>query len=74
MDFIYDYEPAREVKLSYSSMSHLKHRNAISRTVPRTHENEGFIAYVKENIVDFNTDLFFKELSHEAIRNDKKKG
>lgn len=72
IDFIHCYEPAREVKLSYSSMSNLKHRNTISRTVPRTPENEGFIAYVKDNIVDFNTDLFFKELSDDSIRKNKK--
>ena len=72
IDFIYNYEPAREVKLSYSSMSNLKHRNTISRTVPRTPENEGFIAYVKDNIVDFKTDLFFKELSDESVRGGKK--
>lgn len=72
IDFIHGYEPAREVKLSYSSMSNLKYRNTISRTVPRTTENEGFIAYVKDNIVDFKTDLFFKELSDESIREANK--
>lgn len=76
IDFVYNYEPAKEVKLSYSSMSHLKNRNSISRTVPRTPENEAFIAYVKDNIKDFNTDLFFKELSDDSIkllRNNSKK-
>ena len=68
MEFVYKHEPAREVKLSLSSMSRLKHRNTISRTVPRTVENESFISYVKENIKDFEVDRFFKELSKEAIR------
>ena len=53
-------------------MQYLKYRNTISRTVPRTTENEGFIAYVKDNIVDFKTDLFFKELSDESIREANK--
>ena len=73
IDFIHSYEPAREVKLSYSSMSNLKYRNTISRTVPRTPENEGFIAYVKDNIIDFKTDLFFKELSKELSDESIKK-
>ena len=68
IEFIHNYEPAREVKLSLSSLSKLKHRNTISRTVPRTAENESFIAYVQQHIKDFEADRFFKELSSEAIR------
>lgn len=68
IDFIYAHEPARIVKLTSSSISRLKNRNTISRTVPRTLENEAFISYVKENIVSFNSDLFFKELSSESLK------
>jgi len=75
IEFIRLYEPANEVKLSISSISHLKNRNAISRTVPRTPENEGFISFVKSKIPSFNDDLFFKELSADSIKmlkNNKK--
>jgi len=71
IEFIYNYEPAREVKLTPSSISHLKNRNSIARAVPRTVENECFIEYVKQHIKSFDSDRFFRELSSEAIRNRK---
>lgn len=71
IEFIYNYEPAREVKLTPSSISHLKNRNSIARAVPRTVENESFIEYVKQHIKSFDNDRFFRELSSEAIRNRK---
>lgn len=67
IEFVYGYEPAREVKISLSSISRLRHRNTISRTVPRTEENESFIKYVKDTFNNFEEDRFFKELSKEAI-------
>lgn len=77
IEFIYGFEPAREVKLSVSSISRLKNRNTITRSVPRTSVNESFINYVKEHIPSFDSDLFFKELSTEKtkalIRSKKKK-
>jgi hypothetical protein len=66
IDFVYKH--TNEVKLSYSSLSHLKNRNTISRTIPRTPDNEKFIEYVKQEIPSFNDDLFFKEFSYEVIR------
>jgi hypothetical protein len=53
----------------------LKNRNTISRTIPRTPDNEKFIEYVKKEIPSFNDDLFFKEFSYEVIRKlkDEKK-
>lgn len=71
IDFIHGFEPAKEVKMSISSISKLKNRNVISRTVPRTPENELFILYVKEHFKDFEVDRFFKELSDEVIRAKK---
>lgn len=68
IDFVYGYKPARVVKLSLSSVSRLKNRNTISRTVPRTVENEMFISYIKETFSDFDDDRFFKELSIESTR------
>ena len=68
IDFVRNYEPAREVKLSLSSMSRLKQRNSISRTVPRTVENESFVSYVKGSFIDFDGERFFKELSEESLK------
>jgi hypothetical protein len=68
IDFVYKHEPAREVKLNLKRLSDLKCRNSISRTVPRTIENESFVSYVKENIKGFEDDRFFRELSNESIR------
>jgi hypothetical protein len=72
IDFIYAHEPAQEVKLSRSSISKLKLRNSISRTVPRTPENEAFIEYVEQNIKTFNSALFFKENDYKKDKVDKK--
>jgi hypothetical protein len=71
IEFIYNYEPAREVKLTPSSISRLKNRNSISRAVPRTVENESFIDYVKQHIKSFDSDRFFRELSNEMVRSRK---
>jgi len=68
IEFVYNHEPARDVKLTLSSISKLKNRNTIPRAVPRTPENENFINYVKQNIKHFNSELFFKELSSESIK------
>lgn len=72
IDFIKGYEPAREVKLSLSSLSKLKNRNAITRTVPRIPVNEAFINYVKQTFINFDDDRFFKELSTERIKERNK--
>lgn len=68
IDFIHDFEPAREVKLSVSSISRLKDRCTISRAVPRTKENEAFIDYVKANIKKCESDRFFREYSDIAVK------
>lgn len=66
IDFVKSIGNTDFIKISKSSISNLKHRNSIARTVPRTDENEAFMKVVKERIPEFNTDLFFKELSDEA--------
>lgn len=71
VDFVKSIDKDNIVKISKSSISSLKYRNAIARTVPRTEENESFIAAVKQRIPGFDTDLFFKELSDEARRAKK---
>lgn len=68
IDFIYIYEPARDVKLSLSSISKLKNRSTIARAVPRIKETESFIEYVKLSFNDFEDSRFFRELSPEAIK------
>jgi hypothetical protein len=72
IDFVYGCEEANVVKLTLSSISHLKHRKTISRAVPRTKENEIFIDYVKTKIKTFNSDLIFREFSEEVIRARKR--
>jgi hypothetical protein len=72
IEFVYGCKEASVVKLTPSSMSYLKHRNTISRAVPRTVENEIFIDYVKKHFNTFNSDLFFREFSDENIKNRKR--
>lgn len=72
IDFVYLHEPAREVKLSLSSVSKLKNRSTIGRAVPRLKETECFVNYIKTVFKDFDDDRFFKELSPEAIKKRKR--
>ena len=72
IDFVYSHEPAKEVKLTISSVSKLKNRNTISRAVPRTSENESFIKYVLSNFKSFESDRFFREFSTEVQRSRRK--
>jgi len=68
INFIREYEPARSIRVTPSMISNLKNRKTIPRSVPRNEVNEKFIAYVKSSIPSFNDDLFFRELSPEAIK------
>jgi hypothetical protein len=72
IDFIHEYDPAKNVKLTKTSISgdpaplrgrgpNLKCRKTISRTVPRTDETVGFIEYVKKRISTFDSESFFKQ-------------
>jgi len=61
IEYIYQYKPAHEVKLTDKNISHLKRRDSIARAIPRTVENELFVNYVKERFKDFDSDLFFRE-------------
>jgi len=67
-DFIYNYEPAKNINITPSIISHLKHRNTIPRSVPRNKENENFIKYIKDKIPTFEVDNFFTELSSDSIK------
>ena len=71
--FVHGHDPAKCLKITKSSISHLRNRETIPRAVPRTTENEKFIDYVREHIKNFDSDLFFRELSEEAIKIRKAK-
>lgn len=58
--FVKSHKSCSLVKISKSSISHLKSLDSISRTVPRTVENEEFVAYVKKSFASFDPDSFFK--------------
>lgn len=73
IDFINSHEPAREVRINKKRISDLRHRNQISRSVPRIKENILFVKYVKDTFPSFEEDRFFKELSVESIRAKKNK-
>ena len=70
--FIRGHDAAKNVKLSKTSISNLKCRNAIARTVPRTDETEGFIKYVTKTITTFDIDRFFKEKPKEKGKEKEK--
>lgn len=64
--FVYEFVSPQDVKLTPSTLSNLKHRKTISRTVPRTPENDAFINSVKKTIPSFEDEAFFRELSSEG--------
>jgi hypothetical protein len=61
ISFIYGYSPAKDVKISVSSISHLKNRSLFRKPVPRTNENLAFVEYVKRKYPYFRDDEFLKE-------------
>ena len=64
--FIKNIPESKDVKLTRASVSHLKHRDTITRAVPRNVENETFVKHLKEQIPTFDEESFFKELSTES--------
>lgn len=68
INFINKHELAKDVKITESSISQLKNRRSISRTVPRTKENESFVEYLKLTFSNFDSDLFFREYSTEYLK------
>lgn len=59
--FIYGFTPAKELRLSFSSISNLKYRKIIFRPVPNTKENIAFSKYIKSKISYFEESLFLKK-------------
>jgi hypothetical protein len=60
IDFIKEYEPANNLKLSKQSISNLRNRRMILKNVPRVPEVEGFALYVRTKMPHFDFDSFFK--------------
>lgn len=60
MSFIYGFELAKDIRLSKQSISNLKHRRIIFKTVPQTKETIAFAQYIKEKIPGFSSIDFFK--------------
>jgi len=60
ISFIYGFESAKELKLTNTSISNLKHRKIIFRPVPKTFENIAFTNYVKSKLPYFDESSFLK--------------
>lgn len=61
INFISEFDKAKVVKLSRQSISNLKARQAIIRSVPRTRETKAFAAYIKRQLPHFCVGLFLKD-------------
>jgi len=59
IEFVQGYDD--KIKISKSSISHLKGRKMIFKTVPRTKETLKFVDYIKTRYKDFNEEEFFKK-------------
>lgn len=60
ISFIYGFDQSDGVKVSKSSVSHLKSRRLILRPVPRTQQNIDFVRYIVSKIPYFSTESFLK--------------
>ena len=60
IEFIRGFYPTNEVKVSKSSVSHLKSRSLILRPVPLTAQNVEFVKYIRSKIPYFDEDSFLK--------------
>ena len=56
--FVKNYK--HDFKISKSSISNLKNRNNLVKSVPRTIETMAFIEYVKMKFPEFDSEAFFK--------------
>lgn len=60
IEFINGHPVTSPVKISKSSISNLKSRKPLNiMSVPRTEENEVFVAYIKEHFETFDATKFF---------------
>lgn len=60
IDFVKDYEPAKNLNLTKQSISNLRNRRMIIKNVPRVQDVEDFALYVRSKIPHFDFDSFFK--------------
>lgn len=60
IEYIRSIPVARDIKITKSSISHLKNRKPLSiKTVPRTRENQEFASLLKVRFPDFDEGSFF---------------
>lgn len=62
ISFIQGFDLFGEIKISKSSISHLKHRRLILRPVPVTTRNLEFVSYIKTRIPYFDSESFLKRV------------
>jgi hypothetical protein len=60
INFVYDYNPSIEIRLTKQSISNLRNRRSIVKNVPRIKETLDFANYVKSKISHFDIDSFLK--------------
>jgi hypothetical protein len=60
ISFVTSYSSGKSIKLSKQSISNLKHRKMLIRSVPQTVETLNFIKYVQSNIPHFDSTGFFE--------------
>lgn len=58
--YIKDFDDKKVFKISKSSISNLKGRNMIFKTVPRTKDTERFVNYIKVKFPEFDDKSFFQ--------------
>lgn len=58
ISFIYGFLPTKGIKISQSSISHLKNRRLFWKPVPSNKENLLFVNYIKKHYPYFRDDLF----------------
>lgn len=60
ISFINGFESTKDLKISLTSISNLKHRRIIIKPVPQTKENKAFAQYVKSRLPHFDVSSFLK--------------
>ena len=59
IEFILEFD--KSIKISKSSISHLRNRKIIFKQVPRTKETTAFVTFVKTKFPNFNEEFFFRK-------------
>lgn len=59
IEFLREYKPLKSISLSKSSISKLKCRKTVWRTVPTTKENQEFVKFLTSKLANFKPEGFF---------------